>query len=362
MNEITKLIVNLSENPYPIYLGEGIYNQSLWHSHIASQQVFIVTNEIVAPFYLNPLLDSLADYQCDAKVLPDGEEYKTLSSLSTIFDELIQKGHRRNTTLLALGGGVIGDMTGFAAACYQRGAHFIQLPTSLLSQVDASVGGKTGINHPLCKNLIGAFFQPKAVVIDVNTLATLPEREFVSGIAEIVKAALIADEDFFYWLEDNMSKLLAKETQSLHYAIKQAVAIKIKFVVADERESDIRVFLNLGHTFAHGIEQSLGYGVWLHGEAVALGLVLVVDLSVRLGWLDATILDRLKNVLTIANLPIRLPSSLSTNRLLQSMGTDKKKNSKELRFVLLKGIGQPLVSSEIDSKLLEAVIQANQAS
>lgn len=360
MNETSsRLVVNLNERSYPIYIGEDLLLEGSWHNYIPGQQVCIVTNATLAPLYLSELKNSLKEFVCDEIILPDGESYKTLDSLSTIFDCLIKKQHRRNTTLLALGGGVIGDITGFAAASYQRGVHFIQLPTSLLAQVDASVGGKTAINHPLGKNMIGAFYQPKAVVIDINTLQTLPDREFNSGIAEIVKAALIADEDLFCWLETNMKKMLDKEPMALLYAIKQAIAIKIRIVVADERENNIRAYLNLGHTFAHGIEQLFGYGTYLHGEAVAMGLVLAADLSTRLGWLDPSILLRIKNILTMAKLPIRLPSSLSAERLLESMSTDKKKHSPDLKLILLKGIGQVAVSSLIDEQLIVATIKDN---
>lgn len=354
----TKLSVNLPEHAYSIYIGENLLSQSFWQATVCGQQVLIVTNTTVAPLYLNNIKQLFNGLQCDDIILPDGEQYKNWQSLNHIFDHLIEHQHRRNTTLIALGGGVIGDLTGFAAACYQRGVAFIQLPTTLLAQVDSSVGGKTGINHPLGKNMIGAFYQPKTVIIDINTLQTLPTRELVSGFAEIIKVALIADEDFFCWLEANINKLLNKEPASLLYAIQQAVAIKVKIIVADEKEANIRVWLNLGHTFAHGIEHALGYQL-LHGEAVALGLILAADYSVRIGLLDENILSRIKNLLTRVNLPLRLPKSITPEQLFLSMQRDKKKDSSELRLILLKEIGQPIVQSTIDLTLLEATLLDN---
>ena len=359
MNAPIKLLVNLNDRSYPIYVGANLFSNNLLSNHIIGQQVFIVTNETVAPLYLKMIKSNLSNFQCDEIILRDGEQYKTLETLSLIFDELISKKHRRNTTLIALGGGVIGDMTGFAAACYQRGANFIQVPTTLLGQVDASVGGKTAVNHPLGKNMIGAFYQPRAVLIDVDTLQSLPMREYCSGMAEIIKAALISDEEFFCWLESNTEKILHKDQSALIYAIQQACAIKIKIVVADERETNIRAFLNLGHTFGHAIEQCLGYGTWLHGEAVALGLVLAADYSRRLDWIGTAMLDRIKNLLTITKLPIRLPSSLSADQLIESMEKDKKKDNQNLKLVLLKGIGQTVLSSQIDRNILKATLDEN---
>ncbi len=258
------------------------------------------------------------------------------------------------------GGGVIGDLTGFVAACYQRGVNYIQLPTTLLSQVDAAIGGKTAVNHPLAKNMIGAFHQPRAVLIDIHTLQTLPFREYKSGIAEIIKAALISDEEFFCWLESNLERVLNRETSALIYAIQQAAAIKIKIITADEKEKGVRAFLNLGHTFAHAIENSLGYGVWLHGEAVAVGLVLAVDLSIRLGWINQSIGDRVRKILMSADLPINLPSEISVDQLIAAMNKDKKKEAEAIKFVLLKEIGQPILSANLDQSLLERILTENQ--
>jgi 3-dehydroquinate synthase len=360
VSDVTKLIVNLNERSYPVYIGEELLASPIWHSHIANQQVFIVTNESLAPLFLDKVKQGLIQFECDSIILPDGEQFKTLDTLSLVFDALIEKGHRRNTTLIALGGGVIGDLTGFAAACYQRGVNFIPFPTSLLSQVDASIGGKTAVNHPLGKNMIGAFYQPRAVVIDTQTLNTLPEREFLSGLAEVIKAALIADEDFFCWLETNISKMIQKDPGALHHAIKQSIAIKMKIVTADEREANVRAVLNLGHTFAHALEKTEGYGLWLHGEAVAVGLILAVDLSVQLGYLESAILTRVKNILTMAKLPIRLPSSVNVSQLIQAMHLDKKKESANLTFILLKGMGQPIISSHVNHELLETVLATHQ--
>lgn len=351
-------MVNLNE-PYPIYIGTDLFSSNLFSSHVIDQQVCIVTNEKVAPLYLSTIQKNLEKFQCDAIILPDGEEHKTLATLSLIFDELIIKKHRRNTTLIALGGGVIGDITGFAAACYQRGVNFIQIPTTLLSQVDASVGGKTAVNHPLAKNMIGAFYQPKAVVIDIGTLQSLPEREFYSGLAEIIKAALISDPDLFTWLETNIKNILLRNDLALMHAIREACNIKINIVVADEKDTHTRMLLNLGHTFAHAIEQILGYGVWLHGEAVSVGLVLAADYSYRLGWIEKATLERIKNILTIAKLPITLPNSISVDRLIKVMNTDKKKDAQHLKLVLLKGIGQVVVNSHINLQILEASISEN---
>jgi 3-dehydroquinate synthase len=358
-NHFTELTVNLESSTYPIFIGKNLVTRHLLQKYIAAQQVLIVTNQTVATLYLEMLKSHLRAYQCDSITLPDGEQYKNLTTLNTIFDVLIQNKHRRNTTLIALGGGVIGDMAGFAAACYQRGVNFIQYPTTLLAQVDASVGGKTAINHPLGKNLIGAIYQPKAVFIDIDTLATLPEREFRSGLAEIIKAALIADATFFSWLETHMPRLLHKEESYLVESIKRAVAIKVAIVIADEREASVRALLNLGHTFAHGIEQSLGYGTWLHGEAVAVGLVLAANLSYYLGFIDENTLQRIKNILTMAKLPITLPPSLSTAQLIAAMEMDKKKDTANLKFVLLQKLGQAVTNSNISRELLEEVVTKN---
>jgi 3-dehydroquinate synthase len=350
------LKVDLSDRSYPIFIGENLFTQDLLRRYIRGKQVLIVSNPTVASFYLDAAKSACLDLQCDIVLVPEGEEYKTLATVSEIFDTLVEHKHRRSTTLIALGGGVIGDMTGFAAACYQRGADFIQIPTSLLAQVDAAIGGKTAVNHPKAKNMIGTFYQPRCVITDINTLKTLPDRELRAGIAEIVKAALIWDADFFEWLEKNIMKMLARDSRSLVYAIERSCAIKIKIITMDEKEANIRALLNLGHTFAHAIECELGYGIWLHGEAVAVGIVLAADLSYRLNWFEKDSLLRVKNLLTMAELPIRLPQSSSVPKLLDYMSTDKKRDESGLRFVLLKGIGNAILATDIDMNLVQEIL------
>ncbi len=358
----TKLIVNLPERSYPIYIGSNIFSESFLRPYVVGQQVLIVTNETVAPLYLDKVRGNFKDLQCDQIVLPDGERYKTLETVSTIFDALIEKKHIRSTTLVALGGGVVGDMTGFAAACYQRGVNFIQLPTTLLSQVDASVGGKTGVNHPLAKNMIGAFHQPKAVFIDLETLQTLPSREYQAGLAEIIKAALILDSEFFEWLEEHIPQLMARDKSVLQYAIEQACAIKVKIVVADEKEANVRALLNFGHTFGHAIEQVTHYSEWLHGEAVAIGIVLAAQYSASIGLIDNKIVTRIKNILTSAKLPIRFPNSIAIKQMIACMDSDKKKDNEGVRLVLLKEIGQAVLSQQVDPSILEETLKQNQQS
>src|SRR5690554_1896967 len=283
-----QLTVNLDDRSYPIHIGSGLLDRvELLAPHIAGRQVCIVTDDTVAPLYLERLTRTLADYAVLPVVLPTGEAFKNWATLQQIFDALLAARHDRRTTLIALGGGVVGDMTGFAAACYQRGVDFIQIPTTLLSQVDSSVGGKTGINHPAGKNMIGAFYQPKAVLIDTDSLATLPEREVSAGLAEIIKYGLIRDRDFHVWLEDNMPALRALEPTLVTEAIARSCAIKAEVVAADEREGGVRATFKLGDTFGHAIEAHQGYGAWLHGEAVGAGMVMALDMSAELGWLPA---------------------------------------------------------------------------
>lgn len=282
------LTVDLAERSYPIHIGSGILHRAdLFHPHLASRKVAIVSNDSVAPLYLDTLRQALQDYELTEIILPDGESYKDWPTLQKIFDALLQDRHDRKTTLIALGGGVTGDMTGLAAACYQRGVNFIQVPTTLLSQVDSSVGGKTGINHPLGKNMIGAFYQPRAVIIDTNTLGTLPGRELSAGLAEVIKYGLICDEPFLGWLEQHMQQLVSLEPAALTEAIERSCQAKARVVAEDERESGIRAILNLGHTFGHAIETEMGYGSWLHGEAVAAGTVMALHMSQLLGWIDS---------------------------------------------------------------------------
>ncbi|MGB0734095.1 MAG: 3-dehydroquinate synthase, partial [Pontibacterium sp.] len=292
------LNVDLGDRSYPIFIGEGVLNEQLLGDYIKGKQVMVVTNETIAPLYLDALLSDLPDgLKVDTVILPDGEAYKTLDSVNLIFDQLLQCRHNRTTTIIALGGGVVGDMAGFAASAYQRGVDFIQVPTTLLSQVDSSVGGKTGVNHPLGKNMIGAFYQPNCVLIDTNVLNTLPDRELAAGMAEVIKYGFIYDEPFLTWIEANIDALNALEKESLIKAIYRSCEIKADVVAQDEREGGIRALLNFGHTFGHAIETHQGYGEWLHGEAVGAGSMMAVDLSARLGWLSKQDVARAKSLL-----------------------------------------------------------------
>ncbi|MDR5171829.1 3-dehydroquinate synthase [Methylobacillus flagellatus] len=352
------LHVDLGERSYPIHIGRGLLTQpELILQHLKRKQVAIVTNTTVAPLYLEKLAQPLRDagVKVIPIVLPDGEAYKSSATLNLIYDALLENRCERSTTVIALGGGVIGDLAGYAAATYLRGVPFIQVPTTLLSQVDSSVGGKTGINHPLGKNMIGAFYQPQVVLADIDTLSTLPERELSAGLAEVIKYGLIRDEPFFTWQEANMQKLLALETEAMSYAIYRSCENKAEVVAADERESGERALLNLGHTFGHAIENAMGYGVWLHGEAVAAGTILAADLSYRLGWLNDGDIDRIKAIFKEARLPIEAPA-LGVERYLDLMGLDKKVVDGQIRLVLQQGIGKSLVTSDYDAGLLKETL------
>jgi 3-dehydroquinate synthase len=347
----------LGERSYPIYIGSGLLSRpELVRPTLAGSQVMLVSNETVAPLYLDQARKAFEGLQVDTVVLPDGEEYKNLDVLNRIFDALLERRHGRQTTLVALGGGVVGDITGFAAACYQRGVGFIQIPTTLLAQVDASVGGKTGVNHPLGKNMIGAFHQPRCVVADTQTLDTLDERQLRAGIAEVIKYGLIRDPVFFAWLEAHMGKLLARDPEALSFAIERACQNKAEVVAADERESGQRALLNLGHTFGHAIETGLGYGRWLHGEAVAAGMVLAAELSDRHGWISAGDAGRIRDLLMRAGLPCARPEGLKPARMLELMAVDKKVAGGRIRLVLLKGLGRAVVTDAYDAALLTAVL------
>ena len=344
---------------YPIYVGSNILSKShLILPHLTQKKVAIVTNTTVAPLYLDRLIDALKKNEVNSIpiILPDGEVYKTWQSLNQIFDALLTNQCERNTTIIALGGGVIGDLSGFAAATYMRGVPFIQIPTTLLAQVDSSIGGKTGINHSLGKNMIGAFYQPRMVLADSTTLDTLPKREFISGIAEIIKYGLIRDHVFFEWLEKNMTKLLAREHKILDEAIERSCKNKVEVVAADEREHGIRAILNLGHTFGHAIENAMGYGTWLHGEAVAAGTVLAAKLSERMHLIGNTEVERIKNIYLQAKLPIIVPG-LNTEKYLHLMGRDKKVESGNIRFVLLNSIGEATVCSDVPIKILAETLE-----
>jgi len=353
------LTVNLKERSYPIHIGQDLLGQDkLLASHIHGNQVLLVSNEIVAPLYLEKALSALGRYQCETVILPDGEKYKTLDTANLIFDALLQHRFDRQCTLIALGGGVVGDITGFAAACYQRGVNFIQLPTTLLAQVDSSVGGKTGVNHPLGKNMIGAFHQPQCVLIDTNTLSTLDDQQFSAGLAEIIKYGLIQDEDFFIWLENNMNKLLQRDAKMLTYAIERSCQIKADIVAADEKESGQRALLNLGHTFGHAIEAGMGYGTWLHGEAVGTGMLMAADLSHRQNNFSPSQLERTRALLEAAKLPIRTPEKMDAARFLELMAVDKKVQAGVIRLVLLNHIGSSYVSDDYEPKLLQDTLDA----
>ena len=354
------LHVELGERSYPIYIGDGLLARSeLLTRHIAGRQVAVVTNETVAPLYLESLMRSLEGFKVASVVLPDGEAFKNWETLQLIFDGLLTARHDRRTTVVALGGGVIGDMAGFAAACYQRGVDFIQVPTTLLSQVDSSVGGKTGINHPLGKNMVGAFYQPKAVLIDTASLHTLPPRELSAGLAEVIKYGLICDEPFLDWLEGNMSALRALDGAALTYAIERSCAAKAQVVGADERESSVRATLNLGHTFGHAIETEQGYGVWLHGEAVAAGTVMALEMSHRLGWLSAQERDRGVRLLHAAGLPVVPPQDMTPEQFLEHMAVDKKVLDGQLRLVLLKRLGEAVVTADYPREILDATLRSD---
>jgi len=356
------LNVELGERSYPIYIGQGLLARAeLFTQYISGRQVMIVTNKTVAPLYLDKIRQNLKNYQCESVILPDGEQYKTLEVLNTIFDALLANRFDRGATLIALGGGVIGDMAGFAAACYQRGVPFIQVPTTLLAQVDSSVGGKTGVNHPLGKNMIGAFYQPKCVVADTDVLATLDNRELQAGIAEIIKYGLIRDEAFFEWLEQNIDALLKRNATVLTYAIERSCINKADVVAADEQESGVRALLNLGHTFGHAIETGLGYGTWLHGEAIAAGMCLAAELSHRLGWITEKDVQRISILIHRAHLPNQAPASLSGERMMELMAVDKKVKAGKLRLVLLKSIGHGVIADDVDPVMLKATIEARRA-
>lgn len=353
-----KLQVALGDRSYPIYIGAGLLNQAeLLTKHITSKQVIVVTNTTIAPLYLAAVLNNLPDFVVETLILPDGEQYKTLDSISQIFDHLLAKKFSRNATLIALGGGVIGDMGGFAAACYQRGINFIQIPTTLLAQVDSSVGGKTGVNHPLGKNMIGAFYQPQCVIADADVLDTLDDRQLSAGLAEVIKYGLIRDAEFFAWLEDNIARLLARDKTALAFAIERSCVNKAEVVAEDETETGVRATLNLGHTFGHAIETGVGYGDYLHGEAVAIGTCRAADLSHRKGWLNAADVERIIALFKSANLPVTPPKQLDAARFIELMTVDKKNIDGQIRLILLEKIGTATLPVYVDQTLLEQTLK-----
>ena len=356
------LHVNLGDRSYPIHIGAGVLNQpELVNQHVGGSQICIVSNETVAPLYLEKTLALFSSKTCDSVVLPDGEHFKNLDTLNMVFDALLSKRHNRQTTLVALGGGVIGDITGFAAACYQRGVNYLQIPTTLLAQVDSSVGGKTGVNHALGKNMIGAFHQPVCVLADTSTLNTLEDRELSAGLAEIIKYGLIRDMEFFGWLEDNVEKLSARDPQALAYAIERSCRNKAEVVAADEKEGGVRATLNFGHTFGHAIETGTGYHSWLHGEGVGVGMLMAADMSMRMGWLTHDDVHRIESLIGRAQLPTRAPADLSTARFIELMGVDKKVLDGKIRLVLLQALGKAIVTADFNPQLLRATIDEHHA-
>ncbi len=358
------LEVDLGSRSYPIHIGSGLLGDPQWvEPHIRGTQVMIVTNETVAPLYLEKTREAFHSYQTEHLILPDGEQYKNLETWNTIFDALLGARFDRKCTLVALGGGVIGDITGYAAASYQRGVDFIQIPTTLLAQVDSSVGGKTGVNHPLGKNMIGAFHQPRCVIADTDSLNTLDDRQLSAGIAEVIKYGLIRDPGFFTWLEQNMGQLTARDPAALAYAIQRSCENKAQVVAADELEAGQRALLNSGHTFGHAIEAGMGYGAWLHGEAVAAGMVMAADLSMRLGWIEGGDVERLQQLLQQANLPLLGPADLDPSRYLELMAVDKKTEAGRIRLVLQRQIGEAVVTDQFpQEKLLETLAHCRQSS
>lgn len=352
------LNVALGNRSYPIHIGSGLLSESeLLQEYIAHKQVAIVSNTTVAPLYLEKVSKPLRDagIQVIEIILPDGEKYKNSETLNTIYDALIESRCERNTTMIALGGGVVGDLTGYAAATYLRGVPFIQIPTTLLSQVDSSVGGKTGINHPSGKNMIGAFYQPQLVLIDTNTLKTLPPRELSAGAAEVIKYGLIRDVEFFNWLEGNIEKLMELDEAVVTEAIYRSCKNKADVVAVDEKEAGERALLNLGHTFGHAIENAMGYGVWLHGEAVAAGTVMAAELSESMNWLEEVDVSRIKSIFKKAKLE-QVPPSLGVDKYLDLMALDKKVQNGKLRLVLQQGIGKSVITADYDAEKLKKVL------
>jgi len=349
--------VDLGTRSYPIYIGAELLDKpDLVSPFLQDGRSLVITNETLAPLYLEKVRQLAGP--CDALVLPDGERYKTLETVSRIYEKLLADKYDRSSTLIALGGGVIGDITGFAAATFLRGVDFIQIPTTLLAQVDSSVGGKTGVNHPLGKNMIGAFHQPRCVLADTAVLQSLPERELKAGLAEVIKYALINRAGFLDWLEQHRTQILDRDPGLLAEAVNVSCREKAEIVGRDEREGGIRAWLNLGHTFGHAIETAAGYGVWLHGEAVATGMVMAADLSRRLGWLTAKDALRIKKILADYGLPVEPPADIEEQQYLDIMLSDKKARAGRIHFILLRDIGKAELTSEVEPALLRQTLQA----
>lgn len=354
---MSTLTVELGARSYPITIGEStLSDSSLFTPYIPHRNVVVLTNTTIAPLYLDTLKHTLADSSVHAITIPDGEEHKTLSQLETVIGQMLELGCARDTLLVALGGGVVGDLCGFVAATFQRGIPFIQIPTTLLSQVDSSVGGKTAVNHALGKNMIGAFYQPKAVIIDAKTLHTLPKREFAAGMAEVIKYGIIYDAEFFSWLEDNVDDIKALKTDAIEHVIYRCCQIKAEVVAQDEQEKGIRALLNLGHTFGHAIEAEMGYGKWLHGEAVAAGMVIASQVAQQRDWMSASEVRRVIDLIEAFELPVDGPDTMTHQDYLAHMQHDKKVQAGSIRFVMPKGIGEAFVTSDISTELLYKVL------
>ncbi|HEY7865712.1 MAG TPA: 3-dehydroquinate synthase [Psychromonas sp.] len=354
-----KIVVDLGERSYPISIGEGLLTEAaLFKAAIKGKKVMIVSNETVAPLYLACCKETLIDFEIDEIILPDGEKFKNLHTFEMILTALLSKKHARDTTIIALGGGVIGDMAGFAAACYQRGVAFIQVPTTVLSQVDSSVGGKTAVNHPLGKNMIGAFYQPQAVIIDIDCLKTLPAREFAAGMAEVIKYGILYDQAFFTWLEENISAIKTLQPAVITYMIKRCCEIKAEIVSLDEKEGGIRALLNLGHTFGHAIEAEQGYGNWLHGEAVAAGMVLAAKTALNLGLIEAAQIDKIILLIKHFDLPVNAPENMRYEQFAEHMQLDKKVLDGKLRLILPTSIGRCEIFDNVSETLLRRIIES----
>ncbi len=352
------LNIDLGKRSYPIHIGKGLLSEaSRLIPHIHGAQVFIISNEVVAPLYLDKLIATLGDqYSISSHILPDGEQTKSLAYAEAVFTAMLSIPCDRSVTVIALGGGVVGDLSGFCAACYQRGVNFIQIPTTLLSQVDSSVGGKTGVNHPLGKNMIGAFYQPQVVLIDNETLETLDDRQFSAGMAEVIKYALLGDIEFLQWLEANIQAVMARDDEAISYIIRQSCRAKAVIVAEDEKEHGVRALLNLGHTFGHAIENAKGYGEWLHGEAVGLGMLMAADLSQRLGFISLSDVERVHKILTAASLPTEGLNGVTPDQLRALMGVDKKVIAGKLRLILFKAIGAAQIhESSSDVEIMQTL-------
>lgn len=351
------LTVDLGDRSYPIHIGSGLLEQAeLLIPHIHGNKVVIVSNTTVAPLYIEKIRALLTEFEVIDVILPDGESYKTMDTMQSILTSMLEQRCDRKTTVIALGGGVVGDITGFASACYQRGVNFIQIPTTLLSQVDSSVGGKTGVNHPLGKNMIGAFYQPQVVIIDTDTLDTLDDRQLAAGMAEVIKYGLLWDKAFLEWLDNNMQAMMQRDKALLSKAILRSCEIKADVVAQDEKESGVRALLNLGHTFGHAIETEMGYGEWLHGEAVAAGMVMAAEMSKNMQWLNDEDVAYTRAIIAKANLPVDPPVEMTPESFRKAMSIDKKVLNGVLRLILMKKLGNAIVTSDFTEEALQKVI------